>query len=94
MAFFQNMYYTCSCPDEKAKKCDRECHRFRLMTHTESNADRIRAMTDEELADFLWGIGSNPATGNYYLHGKLLFFSGNGNGWVDWLKQEIDYEAR
>lgn len=54
-----------------------------------TNADRIRAMTDEELADFLWSIGSNPVTGNYYLNGKLLFFCGNGNGWLDWLKQEV-----
>ncbi len=53
-----------------------------------TNADRIRAMTDEELAEFLWSIGSNPVTGNYYLNGKLLFFCGNGNGWLDWLKQE------
>ena len=53
-----------------------------------TNADRIRSMTDEELADFLWSIGSNPVTGNYYLNGKLLFFCGNGNGWLDWLRQE------
>lgn len=57
-------------------------------TGEQPNADRIRAMSDEELADFLWGIGSNPATGNYYLHGSLLFFSGNGNGWVEWLRKE------
>lgn len=55
-----------------------------------TNADRIRAMTDEELADFLWSIGSNPVTGNYYLNGKLLFFCGNGNGWLDWLRQEVE----
>lgn len=50
--------------------------------------DKIRAMTDEELADFLWSIGQNPLTGNTYLNGKFIFFSGNGNGWLDWLKQE------
>lgn len=55
-----------------------------------TNADRIRAMTDEELADFLWSIGQNPLTGNTYLNGKFIFFSGNGNGWFDWLKKEAD----
>ena len=55
-----------------------------------TNADRIRAMTDEELADFLWSIGQNPLTWNTYLNGKFIFFSGNGNGWLDWLKQEVD----
>ena len=53
-----------------------------------TNYDRIRAMTDEELADFLWSIGSNPSTGNYYLNGKLLFSCADGNGWPDWLEQE------
>lgn len=53
-----------------------------------TNADRIRSMTDEELAEFLWSIGQNPATGNTYLNGKLIFFCGNGNGWLDWLRQE------
>ena len=54
----------------------------------QTNADRIRQMTDEELAEFLWSIGNNPATGNVYLAWKLIFFSGNGNGWLDWLRQE------
>lgn len=65
-------------------KPKRKCPQFVPIT----NADHIRAMTDEELAEFLWSIGNNPSTGNYYLNGKLLFNCGNGNGWLDWLKQE------
>lgn len=42
-----------------------------------TNADRIRAMTDEELAECFWNICES-----YY---KPL------QGWLDWLKQE--YEA-
>ena len=61
-----------------------------ISTKHRTNADRIRAMSDEELADFLWSIGNNPATGNYYLNGKLLFSCGDGNGWLDWLKQEAE----
>lgn len=53
-----------------------------------TNYDRIISKTPEELADFLWSIGNNPATGNYYLNGKLLFSCADGNGWLDWLKQE------
>ena len=53
-----------------------------------TNYDRIISKTPEELADFLWSIGANPATGNYYLNGKLLFSCADGNGWLDWLKQE------
>ena len=52
-----------------------------------TNADRIRAMSDEELAEFLWSIGQNPGGWNY-INGKPIFHSGKGNGWLDWLKQE------
>ena len=55
-----------------------------------TNADKIRAMSDEELAEFLWSIGQSPFSGNVYLNGKLIFFSGDGNGWLDWLKEEND----
>lgn len=54
-----------------------------------TNADRIRSMTDEELADFLWSIGQNPGGWNY-IDGKPIFHTGKGNGWLDWLKQEVD----
>ena len=56
----------------------------------QTNGDRIRAMSDEELAEFLWSIGQSPFSGNVYLNGKLIFFSGDGNGWLDWLKEEND----
>ena len=54
-----------------------------------TNADRIRAMTDEELADvfdhvqgdaFLVGIGQR----------KNSLYPGAGISWLDWLKQEVD----
>jgi len=56
----------------------------------QTNGDRIRAMSNEELAEFLWSIGQSPFSGNVYLNGKLIFFSGDGNGWLDWLKEEND----
>ena len=55
-----------------------------------TNYDLIISKTPEALADFLWGIGNNPATGNYYLNGKLLFSCADGNGWLVWLKQEAE----
>ena len=53
-----------------------------------TNYDKITSMNPEGLADFLYGLGCNPATGNYYLNGKLLFSCKDGNGFVEWLKQE------
>lgn len=55
-----------------------------LFTH----ADRIRAMSDEELAEFLWSIGASPLNGAVYINGKPIFSTADGNKWLDWLKQE------
>lgn len=56
-----------------------------------TNADRIRAMSDEELADFLdrWGMGDidysktfcDLCAGQYDCHDDCL---------LDWLKQEVE----
>lgn len=54
-----------------------------------TNADRIRSMTDEELADvfdhvqgdaFLVGIGQR----------KNSVYPGGDISWFDWLKKEVD----
>lgn len=54
-----------------------------------TNADHLRSMSDEELAEFLWSIGQNPGGWNY-INGKPIFHSGKGNGWLDWLRQEAE----
>lgn len=46
------------------------------------NADRIRAMADEELADFIWGVETEGRT--YGPRGR--------KAWIDWLKQEETHE--
>ena len=45
-----------------------------------TNADRIRAMTDEELADFMLGVAQN---GGIPTGGKIM-------RWLEWLKQEVE----
>jgi hypothetical protein len=49
-------------------------------TAKRTNADRIRSMTDEELAEWVWGAES--AGRAYGPRGK--------KAWLDWLKQEVD----
>lgn len=44
----------------------------------QTNADRIRAMSDEELADWVWG--AETAGRAYGPRGK--------KAWLDWLKKE------
>lgn len=45
-----------------------------------TNADHIRAMTDEELADWVWGV--ETAGRAYGPQGK--------KAWLDWLKKEVE----
>ena len=45
-----------------------------------TNADRIRSMTDEELAEWLWGEQANADAGG--THGY--------RGWLDWLKSPAE----
>ena len=59
------------------------------VTPKQTNADRIRSMTDEELADWL-GIYCNGQTAHEV--GKPCV-SGMGSCeecWLDWLKQEVE----
>ena len=53
------------------------CEYWKTMKQT--NADRIRAMTDEELAEYLWGVESDGRA--YGCRGKAA--------WLKWLKQEV-----
>lgn len=76
---------------------DIECYSYSTNTDTEcmdyqpqTNADRIRAMSDEELAEFLdrWELGDidysktfcDLCDGQYDCHDDCL---------MDWLKQEV-----
>lgn len=69
----------------KDESCDKrgwdferiDCPDFASKYKTKTNADRIRSLTDEELAEWL----SCNCTGDGY---------GNGTeDWLDWLKKEV-----
>lgn len=47
-----------------------------------TNADSIRSMTDEELAEFLLDSGSG------FLHGHVLPYM-NVPAWLEWLRAEV-----
>ena len=63
-------------------------------TPPKTNADRIRSMTDEELAEFLdrWALGDKKkkktfcdlCKGQYDCHDDCL---------MDWLKEEVEHET-
>ena len=55
-----------------------------------SNSDRIRAMTDEELAEHIWKKAGCPAGRNYVTCG----YAGSCKDcWVDWLQQPAEEDT-
>ena len=61
------------------------------MTKRMTNADKIRAMTDEELAEFLHGISKNCLDGVCLTDCPLLHCCAHDQWWMtDWLKQEAE----
>ncbi|MBQ6536824.1 MAG: hypothetical protein IJI40_08635 [Firmicutes bacterium] len=50
-----------------------------------TNADKIRAMTDEELAKFLGGLDPRLAA-----RGRLISIAEIVIGWLDWLQREAE----
>ena len=58
-----------------------------------TNADRIRAMTDEELAE--WFIKVQDDVADYYDGGHAFApeLPTMENSWLDWLKQEAEENA-
>ena len=75
MAYLKTGHFICSCFKEG---CNKDCPSYKKFTHKKNNADRIRSMSDEELAEFIRdqiidrNIGIPTET------------------WLDWLKQEVD----
>lgn len=53
----------------------------------QTNADRIRAMTDEELAEWIGKIQYDTA---YFCAGEDKQKYPYPDGWLDWLKQEAE----
>lgn len=58
--------------------------RFQKRRKRPTNADRIRSMTDEELAMFIKDI----IVREFHYHGLIGKFESAGY-WLDWLKQEV-----
>ena len=56
-----------------------------------TNADRIRAMSDEELAEFMCHNVSNGTVNCAFCAAEEFCRFGH-NGWLEWLQQEVKAE--
>lgn len=80
--------YACSCPDGN---CDMSCRMYRLVSNKPSNADKIRAMTDEELDKFLGEVQWDVANYCGGVTQKQKYPVPEQIGaWLDWLGQEAE----
>lgn len=73
------------CPMQIGYKVD-ECNHKECLYRTEpvTNADRIRAMSDEELADMLWKTGRNYRA---VCADPVVDYNEHRDGLIAWLKQ-------
>ena len=78
--------YVCGCQDGN---CDMSCRMYRLVSNKPSNADRIRAMTDEELAKNFWNI-RNAERCVISDQNRCIMFDDCIACWLDWLRQEAE----
>ena len=70
------------CVEQDLRKIRSECEYYRPIT----NADRIRNMTDEELAAFASELGCHPSASAQTCRGV----ANCAECWLDWLKQEAE----
>lgn len=57
-----------------------------LKAQPKTEGDKIRAMSDDELAEFLKNVHRNGNGGNSPMSGMLTA----SDCWTDWLKQEVE----
>ena len=74
---------------DRVSKAERELVR---KIQKQTNADRIRAMTDEELSEFLAEERTAPSCigkchNDYEIYGELRTFC--SDCWLEWLKEEV-----
>lgn len=70
-------------PDEEL---ERDCIKFKFLT----NADRIRAMTDEELTDLFISVGDGSTPEKMVFSARDMKFE--QQMWLRWLQREVDDE--
>ena len=94
MAFLKSNKYSCSCWREE---CDHscECYAKYIEYNKKTNADRIRSMSDEELAELLTSVAKKSADKLCESLKSVEVDLSNCNfhilyeAHLDWLRQEV-----
>lgn len=70
------------CERTQCKSCNKDC-----IWKPYTNADKIRTLTDKELADFLIMVGDGNTPEKMVISVRDTRFE--QRMWLDWLKQEV-----
>lgn len=86
--FFDDKLGGCSCV---RSKCSDECSTYRsFKPKPQTNADSIRQMSDEELADMFVDIGECDRRCPAKLGDCIFSDSSCRSAWLDWLKSPVE----
>ena len=83
----------CLCACTQYEECNTECSLYRRIAGKQTNADRIRAMTDEELAEW---IAYNTSCETCPVKSATEYECHNSNcgtAWGLWLKSPVEEVA-
>lgn len=77
----------CNCKHNHNSNSDEPCHRC---DSKQTNADRIRNMSDEELADFLDSVGKDGISSQYIPPCNYCCHKECDICWKNWLQSEAE----
>ena len=82
----------CVCSCTQYEECNMECSMYRHVTGKQTNADRIRAMSDEELAEFMKPYDSGCPRWNGKEPMPCSMRTNCRDCWLDWLKSPVEVD--
>lgn len=84
----------CLCSCTQYEECNTGCSLYRRITGKQTNADRIRGMTDEELAHLLHDHSCSLCPLNYKCDGRVEVGRKKCKEyWLRWLQGPVNLEA-
>lgn len=83
----KEMGNNCNCKHNHNSNSDEPCHRC---DSKQTNADRIRNMSDEELADFLDSVGKDGISSQYIPPCNYCCHKECDICWKNWLQSEAE----
>lgn len=85
----------CLCSCTQYEECNTGCSLYRRIAGKQTNADRIRQMSDEELAEFLDAVSKSWYDEGYTKYDESPLMSeypATASEWIAWLKATVEVD--